>query len=58
MSDRKLLSSDELVAMCKNFITAKKTPPAEPDPDHEGWNSELELTPRMVADILAANNEV
>ena len=59
MSDFKLLSSDELVAMCKNFMAKKPAEPqAEPDPEHEGWRGELVLTPRMVADILAANNEV
>lgn len=56
MSDFKLLSSDELVAMCKNFMAKK--PVTEPDPLHEGWNSELVITPRMVQDIIEANNEI
>jgi len=43
--------------MCKSFMTAKK-PVSEPDPLHEGWNAELVLTPRMVSDILEANNEI
>ena len=34
-----------------------RTPAVEPDPLHEAWNSELVLTPRMVGDILAANQE-
>jgi hypothetical protein len=57
MTDSKLLSPSELVAMCKSFMTAKK-PVSEPDPLHEGWDSVLVLTPRMVADILEANNEI
>lgn len=57
MTDSKLLSAGELVAMCKSFMTAKK-PVSEPDPLHEGWNAELVLTPRMVSDILEANNEI
>lgn len=56
MSDFKLLSTAELVTMCKEFV-ARKTP-TEPDPDHEGWRGELVITPKMVADILAANNEL
>lgn len=56
MTDSKLLSPGELVAMCKSFMA--RTPAVEPDPDHEGWNSELVLTPRMVRDILEANNEI
>jgi len=55
MTDSKLLSPGELVAMCKSFMAAK--PVTEPDPDHEGWNSELRLTPRMVEQILLANTE-
>jgi hypothetical protein len=55
MTDSKLLSPGELVAMCKSFMA--RTPAAEPDPDHEGWNSELRLTPRMVEQILLANTE-
>ncbi len=55
MTDRKLLSPGELVAMCRDFMT--RTPVTETDPDHEGWNSHLVLTPRMVADIIAANEE-
>ena len=58
MADFKLLSSDEIVALCKSFMAEKRKQDATPDPDHEGWKSELKLTPRMVADILAANNEV
>lgn len=54
MADFKLLSTEEIVALCRNF--RKERP--EPDPDHEAWKSELKLTPRMVADILDANNEV
>ena len=56
MSDFKLLSTAELVTMCKEFVARK--PQTEPDPDHEGWNSELVITPRMVRDILAANEEI
>jgi hypothetical protein len=53
MPDFKMLSADEIIAMCKNFMAEK--PPA--DPDHEGWKSELTLTPRMVEQILLANTE-
>jgi hypothetical protein len=56
MTDSKLLSPGELVAMCKSFMA--RTPVTEPDPLHEGWDSVLVLTPRMVADILEANNEI
>jgi len=42
--------------MCKSFMAAK--PVSEPDPLHEGWRAELVITPRMVADILAANEEI
>ena len=56
MTDSKLLSASELVAMCKSFMA--RTPVTEPDPLHEGWNAELVITPRMVADILAANEEI
>jgi hypothetical protein len=56
MSDFKLLSTAELVTMCKEFVARK--PQAEPDLDHEGWTGELKLTPRMVQDILDANTEV
>lgn len=55
MTDSKLLSAGELVAMCRSFMA--RTPVTEPDPDHEGWDSRLVLTPRMVADIIAANEE-
>lgn len=55
MTDRKLLSPGELVAMCRDFMT--RTPADQPDPDHEGWNSQLVLTPRMVEQILLANTE-
>jgi len=54
MADFKLLSPDEIVALCRNFMAEKP----QPDPDHEAWKSELKLTPRMVADILDANTEV
>jgi hypothetical protein len=56
MTDSKLLSPGELVAMCKSFMA--RTPVAEPDALHEGWDSQLVLTPRMVSDILDANNEI
>lgn len=56
MSDFKLFSPDELVTMCREFMAKK--PVTEPDALHEAWNSELVLTPRMVSDILAANEEV
>ena len=56
MTDFKLLSSDQLIQMCRDFMAPK--PSSEPDPMHEGWNSELVLTPRMVSDILEANNEI
>jgi hypothetical protein len=56
MTDSKLLSPGELVAMCKSFMA--RTPTTEPDPLHEGWTSELVITPRMVNDILEANNEI
>jgi hypothetical protein len=56
MSDFKLLSTAELVTMCKDFV-ARKTP-SEPDPLHEGWDGNLVITPRMVQDILDANTEV
>lgn len=56
MSDFKLLSTAELVTMCKEFVVRK--PQAEPDADHEGWSGELVITPRMVRDILAANEEI
>ena len=56
MTDSKLLSPSELVAMCRSFMA--RTPVSEPDPLHEGWNAELVITPRMVADILEANNEI
>ena len=56
MTDSKLLSPGELVAMCKSFMA--RTPATEPDPLHEGWNSELVITPRMVNDIIEANNEI
>lgn len=56
MSDFKLFRPDELVAMCREYMARK--PVTEPDPDHEAWNSELVLTPRMVQDILDANTEV
>jgi hypothetical protein len=56
MSDFKLLSTAELVTMCKEFVARK--PATEPDPLHEAWSSELKLTPRMVQDILDANTEV
>jgi len=56
MTDSKLLSPGELVAMCRSFMA--RTPATEPDPLHEGWNGELVITPRMVADILDANNEI
>ena len=55
MSDFKLFRPDELVAMCREYMVKK--PVAEPDPMHEAWSSDLKLTPRMVADILAANQE-
>lgn len=58
MSDYKLYSNDEIVAMCKQFMANKTALETKPDPDHEGWDAKLTLTPRMVADILAANNEV
>jgi hypothetical protein len=35
-----------------------KKPVTEPDADHEDWTGELVITPRMVADILDANNEI
>lgn len=56
MSDFKLFSPDELVTMCREFMAKK--PVTEPDPLHEGWDSDLVLTPKMVQDILAANEEV
>ena len=56
MSDFKLLSTAELVTMCKDFVARK--PQTEPDPLHEGWDGNLVITPRMVADILEANNEI
>ena len=55
MSDFKLLSTDELASLVRGFISKK--PVTEPDPMHEAWSSELRLTPRMVADIIAANEE-
>jgi hypothetical protein len=48
-----MLSADQLVEMCRNFMAEKP----QPDPDHEAWRAELTLTPRMVADILDANTE-
>ena len=56
MSDSKLFRPEELIQMCRDFMVKK--PATEPDPLHEGWDSQLVLTPRMVADILAANNEI
>jgi len=56
MTDSKLLSPGELVAMCKSFMA--RTPAVEPDPMHEGWDSQLVITPRMVNDIIEANNEI
>ena len=56
MSDFKLFSPDELVTMCREFMARK--PVTEPDPLHEGWTGELVITPRMVNDILDANNEI
>ena len=53
MPDFKMLTADQLVEMCRNFIADRP----QPDPDHEGWNSELTLTPRMVEQILLANTE-
>jgi|APGre2960657373_1045057.scaffolds.fasta_scaffold419395_2 hypothetical protein len=55
MSDFKLLSTDELASLVRGFISKK--PVTEPDPMHEAWTGELRLTPRMVADIIAANEE-
>ena len=56
MTDSKIFSTDQLIQMCRDFMAPKPT--TEPDPMHEGWNSELVLTPRMVRDILEANNEI
>jgi hypothetical protein len=56
MSDFKLLSTAELVTMCRDLVTRK--PQAEPDPLHEAWDGVLVITPRMVQDILDANTEV
>ena len=56
MDDFKLLSSNQLIKMCREFMIKK--PQDIPDPDHEGWTAELRLTPRMVADILDANQEI
>lgn len=56
MTDSKLFRPEELIQMCRDFMAPKPT--TEPDPMHEGWNSELVLTPRMVSDILEANNEI
>jgi hypothetical protein len=56
MSNFRLFSTDELVAMCRDFVAQK--PVTEPDPMHEGWDSQLVITPRMVNDILEANNEI
>jgi hypothetical protein len=56
MSDFKLLSTAELVTMCKEFVARK--PQTEPDADHEGWDGNLVITPRMVQDILDANTEI
>lgn len=56
MTDSKLFRPEELIQMCRDFMAPR--PSTEPDPDHEGWTSELVITPRMVADILAANNEI
>ena len=58
MSDFKLLSSDQLIKMCREFMIKKPSEGIDPDPDHEGWTAELRLTPRMVADILDANQEI
>ena len=53
MNDFKLLSSNDLIAMCRNYMSEQ----TDLDPDHEGWSSELRLTPRMVEQILLANSE-
>jgi hypothetical protein len=58
MSDFKLLSSDQLIKMCREFMIKKPQDNTDPDPDHEGWTAELRLTPRMVSDILDANQEI
>ena len=56
MSNFRLFSTDELVAMCRDFVAQKSV--TEPDPLHEAWDSQLVITPRMVNDILDANNEI
>ena len=56
MTDSKIFRPEELIQMCRDFMAPK--PSTEPDALHEGWDSQLVLTPRMVADILAANNEI
>ena len=56
MSDSKLFRPEELIQMCRDFMVKK--PATEPDPLHEGWTSELVITPRMVVDIIEANNQI
>jgi hypothetical protein len=56
MSDFKLPSKSELLSMCRELAKSKSEPDA--DADHEAWNRQLVITPRMVRDILAANEEL
>lgn len=56
MTDSKLFRPEELIKMCRDFMA--RTPVNEPDADHEGWSSELVITPRMVSDIIEANNQI
>lgn len=54
MSETKSFSAEQILEMCKTFSQAQ----AEADADHAGWQAELTLTPRMVAQILDANEEI
>jgi hypothetical protein len=58
MTESNVVSNEQLIDLCREHIAAQSQP--EQDPDHEGWSpyTALVITPRMVADILAANNEI
>ena len=53
MVDLGQLTSEEIVALCQQH-QALVNPP---DPDHEGWQRDLVITPRIVEQILLANTE-
>jgi hypothetical protein len=58
MSESQSFTPEQIVEMCQAFTQAQTQLRLEPAADHEGWNSRLELTPRMVQHILDANNEI